>query len=333
MYTALFCNAKQKLLGSRERKDWFTTKQFIIYGAGKTGKTVYALLNSYKKAALVYGFCDRAYQEMGPVEGKQVFSYEDVKNIGLPFLLGISGEAGHEVRTMLEADGQEILCFDSLAAIIGIDLPTFEREYVAKFHISEMDEYFVAAEGEESLQLFWGEKSPFLRMFQQLDLSHVIELACGRGRHVSKYIDQAGDVTLVDILQKNIDFCQNRFVDQKNIFYYCNNGYNLEKLESGCYSALFSYDAMVHFEMMDIFSYLKDIRRVLSAGGCALIHHSNNDSDYKAAFDNAPGGRSFMSQKIFAYLAYRAGLEVVEQQVIDWGKKDLDCITLLRKNS
>ena len=39
-----------------------------------------------------------------------------------------------------------------------------------------------------------------------------------------------------------------------------------------------------------------------------------------------------MSRELFAYLAHRAGLEVLEQQTIDWsGVKDLDCITLVEK--
>lgn len=70
--------------------------------------------------------------------------------------------------------------------------------------------------------------------------------------------------------------------------------------------------------MMDIYEYLKDIYRVLIPGGKALLHHSNNTSDYKASFANAPHGRSFMSKDVFAYLAYRAGFDVLEQKVIDW---------------
>ena len=38
--------------------------------------------------------------------------------------------------------------------------------------------------------------------------------------------------------------------------YYRNNGFNLEQLPSEEYTALFSYDAMVHFEMIDIYEYL-----------------------------------------------------------------------------
>ena len=54
---------------------------------------------------------------------------------------------------------------------------------------------------------------------------------------------------------------------------------------------------MVHFEMIDIYRYLKDIFRVLKPGGMALIHHSNNSDDYKASFTNSIYGRSFMSDK------------------------------------
>ena len=89
---------------------------------------------------------------------------------------------------------------------------------------------------------------------------------------------------------------------------------------------------MVHFEMMDIFEYLKDIHRVLRKGGMALFHHSNNTSNYKNSYSTATGGRSYMSKELFAYLAYRAGFEIVEQRVFDWNVKDLDCVSLVRKS-
>jgi len=39
-----------------------------------------------------------------------------------------------------------------------------------------------------------------------------------------------------------------------------------------------------------------------------------------------------MTAQLFAHLCNRAGLEIVDQKVIDWGgHKDLDCITLARK--
>ena len=144
-------------------------------------------------------------------------------------------------------------------------------------------------------------------------------------------MEAAGKITLVDILEENMDFCKNRFSGSDKIVYYKNNGFNLEKLDSSSYTSLFSYDSMVHFEMMDVFQYLKETYRILSVGGKALFHHSNNTEDYRITFLTGTGGRNYMSKQLFAYLANRAGLTVLEQRVIDWGKKDLDCITLVEK--
>lgn len=117
-----------------------------------------------------------------------------------------------------------------------------------------MDTYFQKAEWDCGMKILH-----FNKMLRQLDLDNVIELAAGRGRHVPMYEQKANHIVLVDILQKNIDFCKERFKGNEKIAYYCNNGYNLSEPNDNEYSTLFTYDAMVHFEMMDIFEYLKDI--------------------------------------------------------------------------
>lgn len=98
-----------------------------------------------------------------------------------------------------------------------------------------MNDYFHNAEHDDSIAIFWDKKTPFYQEFIKLDLDDVIELACGRGRHVPHYIKNAGHVTLVDIVPQNINMCKERFVLENQIFYYCNNGYNLEKLASDRY--------------------------------------------------------------------------------------------------
>lgn len=49
-----------------------------------------------------------------------------------------------------------------------------------------------------------------------------------------------------------------------------NNDEYFDGAEDSKYSALFTYDSMVHFEMMDVYEYLKDIYRVLQDGGKEL---------------------------------------------------------------
>ena len=192
-----------------------------------------------------------------------------------------------------------------------------------------MDERF-----REAIFIFGGGDSDFLRMFKFLNLENVVELACGRGRQVPYYIDNAGHVILVDILLENIDICKDRFKAYHNITYYKNNGYDLSEIQDDSCSSIFSYDSLVHFEMLDIFSYLKESYRILQKGSYALFHHSNNHGDYRISFAHGSGkhGRNYMSKDLFAYLSYRAGFEIIEQKVMDFGGvKELDCITLLQK--
>lgn len=307
-------------------------EKIIIYGAGERGEGCFSFLASKGMANLIYGFCDKNYDNQETIHGCQVFRYEQVRDKKIPFLISMTDEeVVSEIKRMLEHDNNRYLYLDELAEICGIDKITFNREFCAYFHIHNMDRYFEAAEHDASMNQFWDQNSKFYEMFQQLNLSNVIELAVGRGRHVLQYIERANQVTVVDILQENIEFCKDRFKNYDKIHYYTNNGYNIEKLESEKFTSLFSYDAMVHFEMMDINEYLKDIYRVLIPGGRVLLHHSNNDYNYKASFANAPEGRSFMNKTIFAYLSYRAGFKIIDQQVINWGLKSLDCITLLEK--
>lgn len=307
-------------------------EKIIIYGAGRRGQTFYEFIERQGKKDIIYAFCDQNYEKIKEIEGKQVVSFEEACKYGLPFLISVMDEkAVTEIKKRIEESDRKWVDFEHFADVLEEDRVTFNRDFCAFFHIEGMNQYFDEAESDDSINVFWSENSPFYEQFKQLDLKNVIELACGRGRHVPHYMHEAGHVTLVDILDENINLCKERFKDETNIAYYCNNGYNLSELESDKYTALFCYDAMVHFEMMDIYEYLKDIYRVLVDGGKVLIHHSNNASDYKASFANAPHGRSFMSKDIFAYLAYRCGFEILEQKEIDWGVKDLDCITLLQK--
>lgn len=305
-------------------------KKYIIYGAGRQGKAYFSFLQSKGLDADIIGFCDKCYDEIKYIADKKVFSYDEARKQDAGFVVAVGNkEDRNEVFKMMDADKKLHYSIAEYAGYKGMNRVDFNREFCAFYHIDEMDRYFNSAES--AVHTFWDDESVFKKMFMHLDLENVIELACGRGRHVPQYIAGAGTITLVDILAKNIDFCKDRFKNSDNIKYYQNNGYNLEKLKENTYTALFCYDAMVHFEMLDIYQYLLDIYRVLVHGGKALLHHSNNDKDYKGAFDNSVGGRSFMNKDIFAYLAYRAGFEILEQKVIDWGQKDLDCVTLIQK--
>lgn len=304
-----------------------------IYGAGKREIHYGELLR--EKHIPFKGFIDRkAYEGIEAIDGYPIISYEEfIKKTGEKEVI-IS-----MIDTDIRSEVEKQLLNDNIPIILIADLLEKEKDMVARnrnlaadYHISKMEDYFDNAE--KDLEVFWNEKSYFRKYFDQLDLENVVELACGRGRHVPQYIEKAGHITLVDILEKNIEFCKERFGSLNKVSYYVNNGYDLQQIPDGSQTSLFSYDAVVHFEMMDVFNYLKETKRILKAGGLALFHHSNNTESYKVSFETGKSGRSYMSAQLFAHLCNRAELEVVEQNVIDWGNyKNLDCITLVRKKS
>lgn len=201
------------------------------------------------------------------------------------------------------------------------------------------DPYYQRAE--DTLDFFWvhGEESNiFFRRFQELNLDNVIELACGHGRHVPKYMDRAGEITLVDVNRENIDFCRERFRGTDKIHYFVTSGNNFHGLPDAAYSAIFTYDSMIHFNLFDVANYINDAWRVLKPGGMILFHHSNY-YDAKAGdfyFQN-PCGHNFCSDRIFAHPATVAGFKVLSQDPIDMVvgarvMKGLGCLSLCQKS-
>jgi len=197
-------------------------------------------------------------------------------------------------------------------------------------------QYYDDAEAEEYVNEFWSENGAYYKSFCQLDCTKIVELACGHGRHVPKYLDKAKYITLVDINQQNIDFCKKRFLNETKIKYVTNTGSDFNGIESNSQTAIFTYDAMVHFEMLDILSYIKDANRILVDGGKILFHHSNAAFSPELNYTQKPHARNFMSADIFAYMALRMGFVVLEQDIFSWGSgddfiKDIDCLSLCQK--
>ncbi len=186
-------------------------------------------------------------------------------------------------------------------------------------------------QAENWTHLFWGE-GPFLQAFGKLDLRTTLELACGHGRHAEQIVDRAGSLTLMDIHAENLDACRQRLATKSNVAYVLNNGYDFKPVSASSTTAIFCYDAMVHFSPDLVESYLHDASRILKRGGMGLFHHSNYDADPAVHYSHNPHCRNKMTVARFRSLALAAGLEVVQSQVLAWGgAADIDGLTLVRK--
>lgn len=190
--------------------------------------------------------------------------------------------------------------------------------------------YYSDAEG--WLGTFWAPNSKFLPFFRELDLTRVIELACGHGRHAEQILDQVGEITLVDFEPRNIAACRERFAGQDKVKYIVNAGNDLPGCEDGGYSALFCYDAMVHFELLDVIEYLRQTHRVLRPGGRALLHVSNNRQNPGSFYHQNTHWRNFGSLDVFLHVADRLGFEILGSRTLDWPQApELDGLLLLER--
>lgn len=188
------------------------------------------------------------------------------------------------------------------------------------------------ADAEKWLYLFWDKNTHFRRLFDQLNLENVVELACGYGRHSEQVAPTAGKLTLVDVFEGNLEKCRIRLSRFDNVTCYLGSGLGFTPIESNKTTAIFCYDAMVHFSMNIILSYLKDTSRILCPGGLALYHHSNNSGPILEHYGMQPHARNVMNFDLFSQTVSQLKLQIVESVVIDWGGvKGLDRITLLKK--
>ena len=168
-------------------------------------------------------------------------------------------------------------------------------------------------------------------MFNHLDSSIILELACGHGRHSEQMKSWSNQKILMDINQANIDFCIERFAGDPRCTLLVNNGYDCRPLGDSSCTAVFCYDAMVHFDSEIVFSYLRDIFRILKPGGRALLHHSNYTGNPGGDYRGNPHWRNYMSQSLFKHYSKKSGLNIIDSVTMNWGddNPDLDCLTLI----
>lgn len=198
------------------------------------------------------------------------------------------------------------------------------------------EEHSYYDDAEHWIETFWADKSRFRIAFAALDKTAVLELACGRGRHAAQIVKVANGITLSDINQTNLDACQMRFKAYGNVDYHLTSGNDLSGIGDDTQTAVFCYDAMVHFELHDIAVYLEEIARVLCPGGQALLHYSNYSANPGGHYRDNPHWRSFCSEALFRHLAQRSGFDIISSEIFGWGEKSnyvaaIDALTLIQK--
>lgn len=220
----------------------------------------------------------------------------------------------------------------------GVDIKLDEKEIV-KLSSLDVKTRFAYAKYydnvENSINHQW--QTMIYPLIKNHDFSRVLELAPGHGRNTNKLKDLADEILLVDANKSCIDICKERFKNYNGpcrLSYYVNDGQSLAQIEDDSVSFIYSWDSMVHFDKLLMLEYIKEFYRVLRPGGFGFVHHSNFGTlSPQANFSIGvnPHGRSNMSKVRFMEYCHDVGLTVVRQEIIDWGIKELDCLSLFKK--
>ena len=193
--------------------------------------------------------------------------------------------------------------------------------------------YYQEAERSAKTQYEMFLKPYFEKYIKDFNLT-VMDFACGEGRIVNQIRDRYQRIICCDLPKEPLEVCKERFKDSLNIQYAPSTEKGIEFMSEEC-NAVYSWDAMVHFDYSMLKFYLQEIYRVLKKDGIAIIHHSNlkniSDAHCEENWLNNSGNRSNVSKEEVYRLADEAGFAVLEQKCIDWGVKDMDCITVLKK--
>lgn len=191
----------------------------------------------------------------------------------------------------------------------------------------------------------------FPRLHAFVPTETILEIAPGFGRWTEYLKDLCKNLVLVDLSEKCIQACKERFSSSTHITYYVNDGKSLDFIEDGSIDFVFSFDSLVHAENDVLEAYINQLARKLRQDGVGFIHHSNL-GEYKSYFslikkmrahgrrlmevcekirlvDRNEGRSMSMTARKFEKYVVKADMQCISQEIINWGTRRLiDCISV-----
>jgi SAM-dependent methyltransferase len=147
--------------------------------------------------------------------------------------------------------------------------------------------------------------------------SVVVEIGPGSGRWTEILQPICIRLLLLDISEKCLSICKERFNMCGNIEYYLIEGIMLNLIAENSIDFIWSYDTFVHINPADTEKYIKEFKYILKPGGYAIIHHPgmySSEIDAKGFFFIRKSCfRSHVDGLFFTNLIEKYGMELVEQ--------------------
>jgi ubiquinone/menaquinone biosynthesis C-methylase UbiE len=140
----------------------------------------------------------------------------------------------------------------------------------------------------------------------------VLEIGPGGGRWSEPLQKIADRLILVDLSERCIEICRERFAQAGNVQFHVNDGSSMPFLADASVDYVWSFDVFVHVSPVETRHYLQEINRVLRDRGRAVIHHGSAGSSYEL------GWRSATTTELFLDMLKKNGLQPVSQ-FDSWG--------------
>jgi len=197
------------------------------------------------------------------------------------------------------------------------------------------------------------------RIHAFLPVHTILEIAPGFGRWTGFLKEHCSNLIVVDLSEKCIQACQERFAGCSHISCHVNDGKSLDMIPDNTVDFIFSFDSLVHAEDTVISTYVSQFPRKLRQNGVAFIHHSNL-GDYSShirmelLISKVPKllgvltslgvlddlkrqwrAPSMTAEKMRSY-AEENGLQCIGQELITWSTKHtlIDCMsTIVKRDS
>jgi SAM-dependent methyltransferase len=187
------------------------------------------------------------------------------------------------------------------------------------------------------------------RVHRFLPARHILEIGCGFGRWTQFLKDECDHLTALDLAEKCIAACRERFSDATNITFVVNDGSSLDAIPDCSVDLVFSVDSLVHADARAIGSYLGQLPRILTTEGVAFIHHSNLGA-YSTGFRRLTQTRSIervlrrlglieylhirdpsVSAQLVAASVAPLGLQCIAQELTRWLTRRtwIDCMSTI----
>lgn len=171
----------------------------------------------------------------------------------------------------------------------------------------------------------------------------ILEIAPGYGRWTHYLKDLCDRLVAVDLTERCIESCRERFSQATNLEFHVNDGRSLAMIEDESVDFVFSFDSLVHVDEDVLASYLNQLATKLKPNGVGFFHHSNLGSYRMAVRMTIAAARHVIPQryvkplvekgvlvnvgawraqnvtaKRFVELCDAAGLACVGQELVSW---------------